>query len=54
MPFGDKLVAGEGTITINHKKATCHNIMGELKPHTATLGTLSSTFCFLKCCVKTG
>lgn len=55
MPFGDKLVAGEGSITINHKKATCHDIMGELKPHTATLGTLSSTFCFLlKCCVKTG
>ena len=60
MPFSDKLVAGEGSITINYMKPTCHNIMGrikstctpELKPHTWYIPSNSGTFSFLKCIVS--
>jgi hypothetical protein len=62
MPFSDKLVAGEGSISINYKKATSHNIMGrikstctpELKPHNHTqyIPANSGTFSFLKCIVS--
>jgi len=62
MPFSDKLVADEGSITINYMKATCHNIMGrikstctpELKPHHHTwyIPANSGTSSFLKSIVS--